>query len=359
MSLTNPTHSKQSSAAISIGAFTFECGETLEDVVLAYERSGPADAPVLLICHALTGNQFAVGTKDEPGWWAGLIGDDCPLDTTDYQIITFNVLGGCHGSTGPASKRKVSGQTYRLEFPPVTIRDMVHAQYRALQVLGFTQVHAVLGGSLGGMQTLEWGLLYPDFMKQLYVLAATPSLSDYGIAFNHIGAKAIKDDPAWNNGNYASNQQLHGFALARMAGMVTYRSGPLFQKRFDRSRSEPLSYNIQSYLDYQGEKIKDRFDANSYLYLLEAMNHHDIGRGRGGWKKASSQFKAQLHTISFQHDLLYPRELMEGFINEVPGSKHFHVETDYGHDGFLVEFSQWGGWVGQQIRKGGKASDCG
>ncbi len=353
MSLNNPTRSKQNNHTISIGPFTFESGETLDDVQLAYERFGPDGAPVVLVCHALTGNQYAIGSDQEPGWWAGLIGQDQPVDTSRYQVITFNVLGGCHGSTGPASCPNGSKRAYRLDFPAVTIRDMVHAQHRALIKLGIHQVHAVAGGSLGGMQTLEWGLLYPLFMKQLYILAATPYLSDYGIAFNHIGTRAIKDDPAWQQGEYSSNHHLQGFELARMAGMVTYRSGTLFQKRFDRSKSEPLSYNIQSYLDYQGEKIKDRFDANSYLYLLEAMNHHDIGRGRDGWKKACKQYKAKVNTISFQHDLLYPKELIDAFSDEVPGSEHFHVETDYGHDGFLVEFNHWGEWIQRKINKGG------
>ncbi|MFC7319488.1 homoserine O-acetyltransferase MetX [Halobacillus campisalis] len=350
MSIKNITN-QQTPTKVPIGAFTLENGDTLTDVELAYERFGPEGAPVILICHALTGNQFAVGSKESPGWWKGLIGDDCPIDTTSFQVITFNVLGGCHGSTGPASMDPSKEAPYRQNFPKVSIRDMVHAQHKALDVLGIKEVHAVIGGSLGGMQTLEWGLLYPFFMKQLYVLAATPYLSDYGIAFNHIGARAIEDDPAFNGGFYEDNAQLQGFEIARMAGMVTYRSGTLFQKRFDRHQKDSL-YDIQSYMDYQGEKIKERFDANSYLYLLEAMNHHDISRGRGSLQEAAKQFKAKLYTISFQHDLLYPRELIETFSDHVPGSEHHHVLTDYGHDGFLVEFNQWGSWMQEKINEG-------
>ncbi len=266
-------------------------------------------------------------------------------------MITFNVLGGCHGSTGPASPNPVTGEPYRLTFPQVSIRDMVHSQFKALRLLGINEVHAVVGGSLGGMQTYEWGLLYPDFMKQLYVLAATPFLSDHGIAFNHIGARAIQDDPAFSNGNYNRNEQLHGFEIARMAGMVTYRSGTLFQKRFDRSQNESL-YDIQSYMDYQGEKIKERFDANSYLYLLEAMNHHDITRDRGTLEETVSTYKAPLYTMSFQHDLLYPKELIEPISQLTPNSEHHHVITDYGHDGFLVEFNRWGTWIHQKLTEG-------
>ncbi|MCP3027438.1 homoserine O-acetyltransferase [Halobacillus sp. A5] len=343
---TEDTHSQQ-----SIGSFTLESGEQISDVTLAYERYGPEDAPVILICHALTGSQYAVGTADNPGWWNGLAGEECPIDTTVFQVITFNVLGGCHGSTGPATLHPHTGERYGLSFPKISIRDMVHSQFKALQLLGIHEVHAVIGGSLGGMQTLEWGLLYPDFMKQLYVLAATPYLSDYGIAFNHIGARAIQDDPAFSNGNYDKNEQLQGFEIARMAGMVTYRSGTLFQKRFDRNQSESL-FDIQSYLDYQGEKIKERFDANSYLYLLEAMNHHDISRGRGTLKDAAGLYKAKLYTVSFQHDLLYPKELIEPLSQITPDSEHCHVETDYGHDGFLVEFSYWGAWIKDKLNEG-------
>ncbi|MGI8313513.1 homoserine O-acetyltransferase MetX [Halobacillus mangrovi] len=351
MSLKNPTSRTENLTTISIGDFTFESGDRLADVELAYERYGPKDAPVILICHALTGNQHALGSEEEPGWWAGLIGKGAPIDTDHYQVITFNVLGGCHGSTGPASIHPQTKKQYRLNFPPVTIRDMVHAQKQALDQLGIHHVQAVTGGSLGGMQTFEWGILYPDFMDQLFILAATPYLSDYGIAFNHIGARAIKDDPAFNNGEYVSNDHLQGFEIARMAGMVTYRSRTLFQKRFDRKRRTSSSYDIQSYLDYQGDKIKGRFDANSYLYLLEAMNHHDIGRDRNGWQKAAEQYKADVFTISFEHDLLYPYDLMKHFSEKVKSGEHYHVDTDYGHDGFLVEFEEWGKWIKQKLNQ--------
>lgn len=349
MSIQNPTASDRTSATIPIGPFTFECGEQLPQVELAYEHIGRSDAPLILVCHALTGNQDAVGQSDAPGWWSGLIGPGAPIDTEQFQVITFNVLGGCHGSTGPASLCPETNEPYRLEFPTVTVRDMVHAQYQALQQLNTTHIHAVVGGSLGGMQVCEWGLLYPEFMDALFILAATPYLSDYGIAFNHIGARAIQDDPHYNEGHYSSNEELRGFEIARMAGMVTYRSNKLFEKRFDRGRQPSSQYKIQSYLNYQGEKIKQRFDANSYIYLLNAMNHHDIGRDRENWKVAATQYRVPVYTMSFQHDLLYPEDFMRQFSENIPQGEHCHVTTDYGHDGFLVEFDRWGEWIKKRL----------
>ncbi|MBH0230457.1 homoserine O-acetyltransferase [Halobacillus yeomjeoni] len=349
MALIQPSHSLYTRAAVDIGEMELESGARLEHVEMSFERVGPASAPVILICHALTGNQMAAGTEQSPGWWSGMIGKGLPIDTDHYQVITFNVLGGCHGSTGPASLHPTTKKKYRCDFPAITIRDMVHAQYKALNQLGVHSLHAVIGGSLGGMQALEWGLLHPDFMKQIHVLAATPYLSDYGIAFNHIGAQSIKNDPLFDNGNYLSNESLKGFEIARMAGMVTYRSSKLFDQRFERRKKTSQGFDIQSYLDYQGNKIKTRFDANSYLYLLEAMNHHDIGRGRNGWKEAARNYKAEVYTTSFENDLVYTKPLIESFSSSVPKGFHKHVETDYGHDGFLVEFDKWGNWIQRNL----------
>lgn len=350
MSLKNTISSEPLTKTVDIGSFHFECGQVLGGIELAYERVGPVDAPVVLVCHALTGNQWAVGDKEHPGWWAGLIGPGEPLDTEKYQVITFNVLGGCHGSTGPTSINPKTNEPYRLDFPKVSIRDMVHSQHQALQELGITHVHAVTGPSLGGMQVYEWGLLYPLFMDRLFILASTPHLSDYGIAFNHIGARAIMDDPQYKEGRYASNEELRGFEIARMAGMVTYRSHKLFEKRFDRAQRTSSQYTIQSYLNYQGEKIKERFDANSYLYLLEAMNNHDIGRDRNGWKEAATHYKAPIYTLSFEHDLLYPNDFMRLFSEKVSNGEHKHIPTDFGHDGFLVEFEKWGEWIREKLK---------
>lgn len=335
---------------VRIGNMKLENGEVL-NVELAYERSGPEDAPVILVCHALTGNQFTIGTENEPGWWSGLIGKGKYIDTNQWQVITFNVLGGCDGSTGPLSIQPETHDPYRSAFPAITVRDMVHAQRRALDQLGIQTLKAVIGGSLGGMQVLEWGVSYPNDMEQLFVLASTPFLSDYGIAFNRIGIAAIEGDPNFKNGYYQSSREVKGFEVARMAGMVTYRSPKLFSQRFNRKSQSANFYSVESYLHYQGEKLAKRFDVNSYLILLKAMNSHDIGRGRGGVKQAASTIKAHVTGIGFEHDLIYPSEEIQAFIETLQKGDFYKVPTDFGHDGFLVEFEKWGYLIQHQLKK--------
>ncbi|MDC3412283.1 homoserine O-acetyltransferase [Aquibacillus sp. 3ASR75-11] len=349
---------------VTIGSLQLESGKVLQDVSLAYERSGSLDAPVILVCHALTGNQYAVGTDDTPGWWAGLINQGSYIDTNKYQVISFNVLGGCDGSTGPLSENPETGKPYKGDFPFLTIRDMVNAQYEALQRLGITHLKAVLGGSLGGMQVMEWGILYPDMMDVIFPIAATPYLSDYAIAFNNIARVAITSDPNWNNGQYSHDSLPEsGLSIARMIGMITYRTDNLFNDRFSREQTETgigeshkeATYQIESYLNYQGKKIAQRFDPNSYLYLLRAMDSHDIGRGRGGWQQALSLIRSPIVAIGFEGDLLYPPSKLELLTNEANqrgGKADFHkVNTRFGHDGFLVEFENWGNLIQNQLNE--------
>ncbi|WP_047980578.1 homoserine O-acetyltransferase MetX [Ornithinibacillus contaminans] len=325
---------------VTIGPLPLESGEVLPQVTLTYERVGPSSAPVILVCHALTGNHRTVGTPSNPGWWSGLIGNRKTIDTSEFQVITFNVLGGCNGSTGPSSISPITNQPYRLSFPNITIRDMVHAQFFALQKLQIHKLHTIIGGSLGGMQALEWGLLYPAFMQRIVLLAVTPTLADYGIAYNHIAKQAITNDPLWLNGHYDVTIAIPGLAIARMIGMVTYRSAALFSERFNRGKTSE-GYSVSNYLNYQGDKLSQRFDANSYLYLLQAMNSHDIGRDRGGWQKACQQFRCNLLAISYAHDLIYEPTRIQAFASQTPNCSYQHVETTYGHDGFLTEFEKW------------------
>ncbi|TWT27532.1 homoserine O-acetyltransferase [Planomicrobium sp. CPCC 101110] len=328
-------------ASVSIGSLVLESNQVLHGASLAYERVGKKDAPAILVCHALTGDQHSVGTEERPGWWAGLIGPGKAVDTNVFQVITFNVLGGCNGSTGPQSVNPETGEPYRASFPLLTIRDMVRAERAALERLGVSHLAAVIGGSLGGMKTLEWGHLYPDFVDIIFPLAVTPAYSDYGIAFNHIGIQAIEGDAEFKGGNYEDSARLNGFHVARMAGMVTYRSSQLFNRRFSREHNGS-QFDVESYLSYQGKKLAERFDANSYITLLKAMNTHDV-------RKAG--IETEVFSLSYSHDLLYPQELMAPWLDSLPKAAWQLVETDFGHDGFLVEFEKWGGHIQTKLNQ--------
>src|SRR5699024_4660511 len=326
---------------IFIGPLVLTSGKRLEHVSLRYEHIGPADAPVILVCHALTGNHLTVGTENEPGWWSGLIGDGKDIDTEKFQIITFNVLGGCDGSTGPTTMNPLTERSYQASFPNITVRDMVHAQHQALKQLKIIKIHAVIGGSLGGMQALEWGIMHPEQIEKLILLATTPYLSDYGIAFNHIAETAIKQDPNWNNGFYDEKTMIPGLKIARMVGMVTYRSPQLFAERFNRKKARDM-FEVTSYLNYQGKKLRKRFDANSYLRLLHAMNNHDIGKDREGITNACKSLAIPVLALSYDKDLIYEPRLIKGLVHQLPKATHHHIQTKFGHDGFLVEFEKWG-----------------
>ncbi|WP_409251983.1 homoserine O-acetyltransferase MetX [Bacillus sp. SCS-153A] len=336
---------------VPIGDQLLESGKFLRKAELRYEITGRKTGLVILVCHALTGSHLSVGTEEQSGWWRGLIVPSGYVDTDKFLVITFNVLGGCDGSTGPASVNPETGKPYHMAFPELTVRDIVKAQYKALEELGVSSLEAVIGGSLGGMQALEWGLLYPLFVKKVFLLASTPFFSDFGIAFNAIGKTAIISDPNWREGNYERPADVLGLRVARMAGMVTYRSPELFQKRFNRSKASEDLYQVESYLAYQGEKLANRFDPNSYLYLMAAMNSHDIGRGRGGWKEAATQFQPQLVALGFTNDLIYPSLLIKEFAERVPYSRFYEIETLFGHDGFLTEFDKWGNLISEHLEK--------
>lgn len=326
---------------VHIGPLQLTSGEVLDDITLRYERVGPRNAPVILACHALTGNHLTVGTEEQLGWWSGLISEKNYIDTQKFQIITFNVLGGCDGSTGPLSINPKTQSVYRASFPDISIRDMVNAQYLALKKLNIDKLHTIIGGSLGGMQVFEWGLCYPEVTEKLIMLATTPVFSDYGIAFNHIAKTVIKNDPNWNGGFYETHDNITGLEVARMIGMITYRSSDLFSQRFNRSRTD-TEFDVTSYLNYQGQKLKKRFDANSYLYLLNAMNQHDIGREYVSWQQACEKLSMPILMLSFDKDLIYEPKQMKTCTEFLPNGDYHHIETDFGHDGFLVEFDKWG-----------------
>ena len=326
---------------VAIGNLELESGQVLEGAELAYERSGNPDGPAVLICHALTGDQYAVGTDEVPGWWCGVAGPGKAVDTAKFQVISFNVLGGCNGSTGPLSINPNTGTPYRSDFPLLTIKDMVRAEYLALKMLGIEKLKTVIGGSLGGMKALEWGALYPEFTESIIPLAVNPSFTSYALAFNHISIQAIQYDPDFLNGNYEGTSDFKGFHLARMAGMISYRSGKLFNDRFGRNINGQ-NFEVESYLDYQGKKLAKRFDANSYLILLKAMNSHDMG---------DREIECPILSISYTDDLLYPAEGMISWLQKQPEACWEVIDTDFGHDGFLVEFGKWSGFVQKFLYK--------
>ncbi|WP_201716010.1 homoserine O-acetyltransferase MetX [Rossellomorea arthrocnemi] len=336
-------------SSITIPSLALESGTTLQNVNLAYERTGNKEGPVILICHALTGTHIVKGTSEDRGWWDGMIGTRSYIDTDVFNVIAFNVLGGCEGSTGPASTNPETGDRYGPDFPHISIRDMVHAQFEALKQLSVDHIEAVIGGSLGGMQALEWGALYPSYLSKVFALAVSPALNDYGLAFNHIGITAIEEDPDFHGGHYPKGATLKGLEIARMVGMVTYRTQELFDQRFQRERTNE-QYNVESYLDYQGKKLGKRFDPNSYLTLLKAMNSHDIGRDRGGVRKVADSYPCELISISYEGDLIYSPQYLKDFTKQVLKGEHYYIPTAFGHDGFLVEFEKWGGIISSHLK---------
>ncbi|MCF6092615.1 homoserine O-acetyltransferase [Microaerobacter geothermalis] len=353
---------------VSLGEVLLECGETLPHVEVAFETSGFLNrdrSNVVLVCHALTGDAQAVGTTKNPGWWSGLIGPGKYIDTNQYYVITTNVLGGCYGTTGPSSINPKTGQPYGADFPTVTIRDMVHVQYLLLKKLGISKLYAVIGGSMGGMQVLEWGISYPQMIEHIIPLATSAYLSPMAIAYNDIGRQAILSDPEWKGGHYYPGRgPVKGLSIARMVGMITYRTADLFEERFGRTMRQDHQvtqfdsvFQVESYLRYQGEKLVDRFDANSYLYLLKAMDSHDIGRGRGGWKTALSHIKSKVLLIGITRDLLYTVQHMEEMQSSLKqarvDSTYIEIDSKFGHDGFLVEFERIGPLVESFLSKKG------
>lgn len=356
MSYKNLLETTRKIGKVRIGEFALESGRVITDAELAFEKTGNASGPVILLCHALTGNQYAFGSEEDPGWWRGLIGPGQYIDTNQFQVITFNVLGGCSGSTGPTKTDPETGEPYGKTFPFVTVRDMVRAQRQALGILGVPRLFAVLGGSLGGMQALEWAVQFPYFLEKVFVFAATPYLSDYGVAFNRLALHAIESDPVYKSGNYDSSEELKGLEIARMAGLLTYRQPKLFNERFNREvkatddEGKPF-FQVDSYLTYQGEKLTKRFNIDSYVSLLYAMNAHDIGDKLGGWERAASQIQAEVHAFGYEGDLLYPPEAIEDFVKHTRFGTYYSIQTDFGHDGFLVEFEKWGPYVKEALRQ--------
>ncbi len=331
-----------------------ESGETLGPVTLAYETYGKLNADksnAVLVLHALSGDSHAAG---EGGWWSSLIGPAKGIDTDSYFVVCSNVLGGCRGSTGPASINPQTSKPYGADFPVVTIGDIVHAQKRLVDHLGIQRLLSVVGGSMGGMQVLQWMTTYPDAIRSAVPIAATLKHTPQQIAFNEVGRQAILADPDWKNGNYYdSAPPARGLALARMIGHITYMSDASMAEKFGRrlrSEKEPFKfsaeYEVEGYLQYRGGSFVKRFDANSYLYLTKAIDNFNLLNGNKNLADIFRGLTAKVLVIAFKSDWLYPayqsREIVKACKLGGVEASFCEINSTYGHDAFLLEIEQEG-----------------
>ena len=347
-----------------VGELRTEAGEVIPQVRLAYEtwgRLSPARDNAVLVLHALTGDSHVAGPPQEghptPGWWEGLVGPGRPLDTDRYFVVAPNVLGGCQGSTGPASSAP-DGRPWGSRFPFLTVRDQVAAEVALSDELGIDSWALVLGGSMGAMRSLEWAVAEPDRVQRTVVLAAGATATADQIAWCTAQLAAIRSDPGFRGGDYYDAEPgagpHAGLGVARRIAHATYRSPLELDTRFGRSAQpgeQPLGgggrYAVESYLDHHAGKLVHRFDANSYLVLTEAMNSHDVGRARGGVAAALARVRARTVVVGIDSDRLYPVRLSEEITEHLPAGRGVLevVESPYGHDGFLIETAAVGALV--------------
>jgi homoserine O-acetyltransferase len=331
-----------------------ELGGRLGPVTVAYETWGepaPGGANAVLVEHALTGDSHVAGGAEPghpaAGWWDGLIGPGLGIDTNRWWVVCANVLGGCQGTTGPSSPGP-DGRPWGSRFPEITVRDQVAVEAALADVLGVDRWAAVLGGSMGGMRALEWAVMHPQRVAKLIVVATTAAASAEQLALTAVQAHAIRNDPNYANGDYYDGPgPVAGLGLARRIGHISYRSEAELAQRFARQAQageDPLRggrYAVESYLDHHATKLAQRFDANSYLVLSRAMDHHDVGRGRGGVAAALAAVTARSTVAAVSSDRLYPPYQQEHLASLLPGFANFDVvQSLYGHDGFLIEVEQ-------------------
>jgi homoserine O-acetyltransferase len=335
-----------------------ESEAVLEGFVLAYETYGRLNRArdnAVLICHALSGDAHAAGTHRgdrTPGWWDDMIGPGKAFDTNRYFVVCSNVIGGCKGSTGPNSLSPKTGEPYRLTFPVVTIGDMVHAQALLLDYLGIEWLLCVAGGSMGGMQALQWCVSYPDRVRSCIPIATTYRHSALQIAFDEVGRQSIMADPKWAGGNYPTEEGPDaGLAVARMIGHITYMSDKSMERKFGRSLKKKeygyvftQEFEVEGYLRYRGDSFIHRFDANSYLYLTRAMDYFDLQRERSLVHAFSDLGNTHFLIIAFSSDWLYPpyqsREIVRALKMSGSDVTYCEISSDYGHDAFLIEFEE-------------------
>ncbi|MBW2367865.1 MAG: homoserine O-acetyltransferase [Deltaproteobacteria bacterium] len=336
---------------------TLASGKTLGPVDVVYETYGEPNADrsnAILVCHALSGDAHAAGFHDphdkRTGWWDDMIGPGKAFDTDKYWVISTNVIGGCKGSTGPGSLDPLTGRPYGLDFPIITIEDMVRVQKRLMDHLDVKKLHSIAGGSMGGFQVLDWSLRYPEMVCSAICIASCARLSAQSIAFNAVGRHAISTDPGWKEGRYYDEEgPNHGLAVARMIGHLTYLSEYLMDSKFGRKlqSADRLSYDftaefaVESYLSHQGSSFTQRFDANSYLYITKAMDYFDISRTYGPLRDAFSQVMAKYLLVSYSSDWLFPteqsKEIVTALLANNKNVSFVEIDSPYGHDAFLIE----------------------
>jgi homoserine O-acetyltransferase/O-succinyltransferase len=360
--------------------FTFDNGQSIPGFTLRYETYGRLNAArdnAILICHALSGDHHCAGIHSladkKPGWWNNLIGPGKAVDTNKFFVLCCNVIGGCQGSSGPSSIDPRTGRTYGITFPAVTIRDMVRTQKLWLDSLGVTSLYAVIGGSMGGMQVLQWSLEYPSFVKRALAMATTAREGAQAIAFNEVGRQAILQDPEWNHGIYPKNGGPRvGLAIARMMAHITYLSDASMDRKFGRKTVaakpaapahdlpatdfmegiDPVTptatfdvrFEVESYLRYQGKSFINRFDANSYLYITRALDQFDLAGTHGSLETAFAPVEAATLVIGFTSDWLFPpdqnRDIALALLRAGKRVSYAELSTDLGHDSFLLESPQ-------------------
>lgn len=351
---------------VDIGPLTLENGAVIDDVSIAVQRWGelsPNRDNVVMVLHALTGDSHITGPAGPghptPGWWDGIAGPGAPIDTNRWCAVSTNVLGGCRGSTGPSSLAR-DGRPWGSRFPMITVRDQVNADVAALAALGITEVAAVIGGSMGGARALEWMIGYPEQVRAALVLAVGGRATADQIGTQSTQIAAIKSDPDWQGGDYYGTGRSPdtGLQLARRFAHLTYRGENELDTRFGNAgqvngedREDPMAggrYAVQSYLEHQGAKLVQRFDAGSYVTLTETLSNHDVGRGRGGVAAALRSCPVPVVVGGITSDRLYPLRLQQELADLLPGCAGLNVvESIYGHDGFLIETEA----VGQLVRQ--------
>ena len=352
--------------SVSLGEFEFECGRSIPELEVSYESYGEFTGDnAVLVCHALTGSAHVAGRHPDQetdgqarAWWDDIVGPGKAIDTREYYVLCANVPGSCYGTTGPASENPETGEPYGTDFPAVTVTDWTQAQRQLLDELGIPHLHAVVGGSVGGMNVLEWAKQHPDHVERIVPIAAAARLDVQCLGLDAVARRAITTDDGWQGGDYYGDgpDPDDGLALARQIGHLMYLSKPSMEQKFgrraagrDAARSFPTDpaagffpyRDVESYLDYQAESFVERFDANAYLYLTRAMDNYDLSAGFESDEDALAAFEGEALVMSFTGDWHFTPTQAEDLADSLRGadvrSAHHVVESDHGHDAFLVE----------------------